>query len=270
MDKSNQGEQRIRSLQRVSFAYACKSTVPADTMPAPACNPENVVVQIVHVVGFIHGTESILAGTRLCVRGFKTARYRPAMDASLHIMRHWYQLAAARHNPGFFSGLRTRSPRPLGLIMQWRPVSTGCIGGQPKTAAPRGRIRRGVRWPRGRASGASVDAAAAAAATDAAGHRLRCGLCGPLRRRKLQQRQIRCVGPECERRPLARVDVNTMNIVPAHQLPAFSPQPPPPPPPPPARRLRCSRRLPESAVASYSGGLSRNEGFSPAIENMGP
>ena len=37
----------------------------ADTTQAPACNPANVVAHIVHVVGFIHGTESILDTTML-------------------------------------------------------------------------------------------------------------------------------------------------------------------------------------------------------------
>ena len=57
MDKSNQGGRRIRSLQHISFAY--KSTDPADTTPDPACNPAKVV----NVVGFVHGTESILDTT---------------------------------------------------------------------------------------------------------------------------------------------------------------------------------------------------------------
>ena len=52
-----EGGRRIRSLQFVSFAY--KSTDPADTTPDPACR----TADIVDVVGFVHGTESILDTT---------------------------------------------------------------------------------------------------------------------------------------------------------------------------------------------------------------
>ena len=57
MDKSNQEGRRIRRLQHVSFAY--KSADPADTMAGMASNPANIV----DVVGFAHGGESILDTT---------------------------------------------------------------------------------------------------------------------------------------------------------------------------------------------------------------
>ena len=56
MDTSSQSGRRIRSLQHVSFAYKSTGTDSADTTQDPACNPANVV----DVVGFVHGTESIL------------------------------------------------------------------------------------------------------------------------------------------------------------------------------------------------------------------
>ena len=79
-----------------------KSKDPADTTPDPDCKPANVV----NVVGFVHGTVSIL-DTIMC-----------------------------SYNRCFLLGLRTRSPRPRGLVVQWRPVSNGCKGGPKKRQRP--------------------------------------------------------------------------------------------------------------------------------------
>ena len=57
MAKSNQGRQRIGSLQHVSFAYQPRG--PTDSMPHSVGNPANIV----GVVGFVHYGESILDTT---------------------------------------------------------------------------------------------------------------------------------------------------------------------------------------------------------------
>ena len=57
MAKSNQGRQRIGSLQHVSFAYQPRG--PTDSMPHLVGNPANIV----GVVGFVHYGESILDTT---------------------------------------------------------------------------------------------------------------------------------------------------------------------------------------------------------------
>ena len=54
IDKSNQGGQRIRSLQHVAFAYSPRG--PADSTPNLAGSPANIL----DVVGFVHDGESIL------------------------------------------------------------------------------------------------------------------------------------------------------------------------------------------------------------------
>ena len=61
LDTSSQGGRRFRSLQNVSFAYKSTGTYSADTIPDPDCKPANVV----DVVGFVHGTESILDTTTM-------------------------------------------------------------------------------------------------------------------------------------------------------------------------------------------------------------
>ena len=59
MDTSSQSGRRIRSLQHVSFAYKSTGTDSGDTPQDLACNPANVV----DVVGFVHGSKSILDTT---------------------------------------------------------------------------------------------------------------------------------------------------------------------------------------------------------------
>ena len=87
MDKSNQGGRRIRSLQFVSFAY--KSTDPADTTPDPACK----TADIVDVVGFVHGFESILDTTiRSWIENPRVMDKQWTLDTTT---KHRWQLEAA-------------------------------------------------------------------------------------------------------------------------------------------------------------------------------
>ena len=132
MDKANQDGRRIRSLQDVSLAY--KSKDPANTTQDPACNPANVV----NVIGFVHGTESILDTTmRSWIEDLRVIDQQWTPVSILHT-RHLRQLEAAGYTPGFLFGLQTRLPRQHRLVVQWQPVSIGCNGGPQKKAVPRG------------------------------------------------------------------------------------------------------------------------------------
>ena len=133
MDRSNQGGQRIRSLQHVSFAYSPRG--PADSTLILAGIPANIV----DVVGFIQGGDS---GYNSAFVDSGPTCHRPAMDSSLCETRHRRQLVATRYHPAIRIGLRLRSPRPRGLVVEWRPVRTGRKGRAQKTSAP----RRCVRW----------------------------------------------------------------------------------------------------------------------------
>ena len=67
MGKSNHGGERIQSLQRLSFSYAYKFTVPADTTIAPVlwlATQQIFLVHIVHVVEFIHAITASHAAER--------------------------------------------------------------------------------------------------------------------------------------------------------------------------------------------------------------
>ena len=69
----------------------------------------------------------------------KPTCHRPTMDASSYTTRHRRKLVAARHHLGFLLGLRTRSPRQRGLVVEWRPVKTD---GSKNGRALRGTQRR--------------------------------------------------------------------------------------------------------------------------------
>ena len=119
IDMSNRDGRRIRRLQHVSFAYKSSDAAnctQSDTTPDPGCNTANIV----KVVEFGHCGEPFWI--RLCTHGFKThvsstsngrqLIYNQAPEATGGRL-------AAGHHPGFLLGLRTRSPRPRGLVVEW-------------------------------------------------------------------------------------------------------------------------------------------------------
>ena len=131
MDKSNQGGRRIRSLQFVSFAY--KSTDPADTTPDPACK----TADIVDVVGFFHGTESILDTT-----------IRSWIEDPRVMDQQWTPVSIQRGTSGnwrqhdtilaFFSDCERGSRARVDWLCSGDPSAPVVKGGCKKTVAPRG------------------------------------------------------------------------------------------------------------------------------------
>ena len=125
---------------------------------------------------------------RLCVRRFKT---RTSSSTSNGRQSPYNNAPVATGSSTTSSGLSSRIAITV-AASAWN----GCAvvsrqhrsyRGGTKTAAPRCKIRRGVRPLRWRPAGARVGpgAAAATAANDAAGRRLRGDLCGPPLHHKL-------------------------------------------------------------------------------------
>ena len=138
------------------------------------------------------------------------------MDASLHTTRHRWQLEAA----GFLLGLRTRSPRPLRLVVQRRSVSTGCKGGRKKRQRPEaesGEVAAMV-------STAPLPAASGNGGKPATSER------------------------GAQRRALARIDINSMRTALVQPLPPLPlpPHAPPPRSPPLPRLLHLQPPMPPS------------------------
>ena len=127
---SNRDGRRIRRLQHILFAY--KSADPSNstqsyTTPDPGCN----TTCIVDVVGFAHGGESFLDTTMYS--WIPNPRVIDRQWTPAHIQ------SGTGGNPRFLLGMRTRSPRPRGLVVEtveWQPVSTEPKGRAQKTAAP--------------------------------------------------------------------------------------------------------------------------------------
>ena len=129
MDKSNNGGRRIRSLQRVSFAYAYSLSLTQRWFRLQVATQ-----QILWSILCMWSDSFIVLRPfwiRLCVRGFKTRASSTSNGRQSPNARHRWQLATARHNPGFLLRLlASQSPRSRPRAASWE-----CVAGSIRKGA---------------------------------------------------------------------------------------------------------------------------------------
>ena len=142
MHQRRDGQVKSRRTTNQEFAgcfVAYKSTDPANTTPDPACHPTNVV----NVVGFVHGTESIMDTT---MRSWiEDPRVIDQQWTPVSILQgtggNWRQLA-------FFSDCERGRRARLDWLCSGDPSAPVAKGAEKKGSAQRLNPARLLQWSR--------------------------------------------------------------------------------------------------------------------------